>query len=56
MADPEKTGFIVDELARREGSVERIEGSVSRLYQERLISEETAGRYVTDLDRLAPHS
>jgi twitching motility protein PilT len=56
IVDPDKTGFIVEELAQREGSVERMGESVHRLYREKLISEETAGRYVADLDQFATHS
>jgi twitching motility protein PilT len=56
IVDPDKTGFIVDELARREGAVERMGDSIHRLYREKLISEETAGRYVTDLDQAATHT
>ena len=54
--NPEKTGFIMEELAKTEDSVERMENSVQRLYQEKLISEETASRYIAVRDHLATHS
>jgi Tfp pilus assembly pilus retraction ATPase PilT len=54
--DPEKTGLIVEELAKTEGSVERMQDSVERLYQEKLISDETAGRYIAVHDHMATHS
>jgi twitching motility protein PilT len=54
--DPEKTGSIVEELAKTESSVERLEDSVQRLYKQKLISDETAGRYIAVGGHLATHS
>jgi twitching motility protein PilT len=54
--DPEKTGLIVEELEKTEGSVERVEDSVRRLHQQKLVSDETAGRYIGVRDHLATHS